>query len=288
MLGINTNSPSLGAQMNLTKSAGSLQTSIARLSSGLRVNSAKDDAAGLAIAERMSAQIRGSDVASRNANDGISLLQVADGAMGKISDNLQRMRELGVQSKNGTLNSTDRANLDREFQELSDEVGRVAVGTTFNGNDVFSSANKSVSLQIGAGNAATDTLSVNLTSNGTSTGNDLQTTLGGNTAAAISTALGDVASSANAATAITAIDTAIDNITNLRATAGAGLSRLEQVASSLDTNSSNLASARGRIMDADFAKETANLTRSQILQQAGTAMLSQANQLPNNVLSLLR
>ena len=274
--------------MNLSKSAGSLQTSIARLSSGLRVNSAKDDAAGLAIAERMSAQIRGSDVASRNANDGISLLQVADGAMGKISDNLQRMRELGVQSKNGTLNSTDRANLDREFQELSDEVGRVAVGTTFNGNDVFSSANKSVSLQIGAGNAATDTLSVNLTSNGTSTGNDLQTTLGGNTAAAISTALGDVASSANAATAITAIDTAIDNITNLRATAGAGLSRLEQVASSLDTNSSNLASARGRIMDADFAKETANLTRSQILQQAGTAMLSQANQLPNNVLSLLR
>ena len=127
-----------------------------------------------------------------------------------------------------------------------------------------------------------------MTSNGTSTGNDLQTTLGGNTAAAISTALGDVASSANAATAITAIDTAIDNITNLRATAGAGLSRLEQVASSLDTNSSNLASARGRIMDADFAKETANLTRSQILQQAGTAMLSQANQLPNNVLSLLR
>ena len=155
MLGINTNAPSLGAQMNLSKSAGSLETSIARLSSGLRVNSAKDDAAGLAIAERMTAQIRGFDVAARNANDGISMLQVADGAMGKISDNLQRMRELGVQAKNGTLNSTDRANLNREFVELANEVGRVATGTTFNGNNVFEAANKTVNLQIGSGNVAT-------------------------------------------------------------------------------------------------------------------------------------
>ena len=288
MLGINTNAPSLGAQMNLSKSAGSLETSIARLSSGLRVNSSKDDAAGLAIAERMTAQIRGFDVAARNANDGISLLQVADGALGKITDNLQRMRELGVQAKNGTLNDTDRLNLNREFTELANEVGRVATGTTFNDNNVFSAAQKSVELQIGSGNAASDTLAVNLTDDGLAAGNDLQTTLGGATQALIVTAMGGVDTAANAETAIDTIDTAIDDITNLRATVGAGLSRLEQVVSSLETTSSNLSSARGRIMDADFAKETANLTRSQILQQAGTAMLAQANQLPNNVLSLLR
>lgn len=288
MLGINTNAASLNAQMNLNNSAGSLNTSIARLSSGLRVNSAKDDAAGLAIAERMSAQIRGFDVAQRNANDGVSLLQVADGALAKVGDNLQRMRELAVQSKNGTLNATDRGNLDREFQELADEVGRIAVGTEFNGNDVFTSGNASVALQVGAGNATEDTLTINLTANGGAGGNDLQTSLGGTTAAAIATALGDVTTAANANTAIDTIDTQIDNITNLRATTGAGLSRLEQVAQSLETNSTNLSAARGRIMDADFAKETANLTRSQILQQAGTAMLAQANQLPQNVLSLLR
>ena len=288
MLGINTNAPSLGAQTNLSRSAGSLETSIARLSSGLRVNSAKDDAAGLAIAERMQAQIKGFDVAARNSNDGISLLQVADGALGKIGDNLQRMRELGVQAKNGTLNATDRANLNREFTELANEVGRVATGTTFNGNNIFAAANKTVNLQIGSGNVASDTLAVNLTDTGTAAGNDLQTTLGGATQAAIVTAFGGVDSVANATTAITDIDTAINDITNLRATTGAGLSRLEQVVSSLETTSANLSSARGRIMDADFAKETANLTRAQILQQAGTAMLAQANQLPNNVLSLLR
>lgn len=288
MLGINTNVASLTAQMNLSKTQGSLQTSIARLSSGLRVNSAKDDAAGLAIAERMNAQIKGFDVASRNANDGISMLQVADGALGKVSDNLQRMRELAVQSKNGTLNTTDRANLDREYQSLAEEVGRIATGTQFNGNDIFSSANKSVSLQIGTGNATTDTLAVNLTDNGAAGGNDLQTSLGGNTTAAIQAAFGNVTSTGNSGNAITTIDKAIDTITNVRATVGAGQSRLEQVVSFLDTSSTNLSAARGRIMDADFAKETANLTRSQILQQAGTAMLSQANQLPNSVLSLLK
>jgi len=283
MLGINTNAPSLGAQMNLSKSAGSLETSISRLSSGLRVNSAKDDAAGLAIAERMTAQIRGFDVAARNANDGVSLLQVADGALGKIGDNMQRMRELAVQSKNGTLNATDRGNLNREYAELASEVDRIVDGTTFNGNAVFASANKSVTLQIGAANATTDSLAVNLTDTGAAGGNDLTTIFG--TAGA---AFGAIDTTGNATTAITNIDANINTITNLRATVGAGLSRLEQVASSLESSSSNLSSARGRIMDADFAKETANLTRSQILQQAGTAMLAQANQLPNNVLSLLR
>ncbi len=288
MLGINTNVASLNAQKNLNSSAGQLNVAIARLSSGLRVNSAKDDAAGLAIAERMQAQITGFDMASRNANDGTSLLQVADSAMGKISDNLQRMRELAVQSKNGTLNATDRSNLDREYTALANEVGRVATGTTFNGVNVFAAANKTVNLQIGAGNAATDTLAVNLTDTALAAGNDLQTTLGGATSALIVTAMGRIDTVANATTAITEMDTSINDITNFRATAGASLSRLEQVVSSLETTSVNLSAARGRIMDADFAKETARLTRTQILQQAGTSMLAQANQIPNNVLSLLR
>ena len=288
MLGINTNPASLNAQKNLSMSGSTLNQSINRLSSGLRVNSAKDDAAGLAIAERMSAQIRGFDVAGRNANDGISALQVADGALGKLSDNLQRMRELAVQSKNGTLNATDRANLDREYQSLSEELGRIAIGSEFNGNDIFGAANKSLSFQVGTGNAAEDTLALNLTDDGLATGNDLQTLLGGATTAAIQTAFGGIDTIANGTTAITTIDAAIDNITNIRASVGAGQSRLEQVIEFTDTQVTNLSAARGRIMDADFAKETANLTRAQILQQAGTAMLSQANQLPQNVLSLLQ
>jgi flagellin len=287
MLGINTNAASLTAQRNLSSSGAGLNNSIARLSSGLRVNNAKDDAAGLAIAERMNAQIRGFDVASRNANDGISLLQVADGAMGKISDNLQRMRELAVQAKNGSLNTTDRTNLNREYLELANEVDRVTQGTTFNGNAVFSTANKSMTFQVGTGNATTDTLTVNLTDTATAGGNDLTTVLT-NGAATIQANLGGVDTVANATTAITNIDAALDAITGMRAVVGAGQSRLDQVISFADLSSTNLATARGRIMDADFAKETASMTRAQILQQAGTAMLAQANQLPNNVLSLLR
>lgn len=287
MLGINTNAASLTAQRNLSSSGAGLNNSIARLSSGLRVNNAKDDAAGLAIAERMNAQIRGFDVASRNANDGISLLQVADGAMGKISDNLQRMRELAVQAKNGSLNTTDRTNLNREYVELANEVNRVTQGTTFNGNAVFSSANKSMTFQVGTGNATTDTLTVNLTDTATAGGNDLTTVLT-NGAGSIQANLGGVDSVANATTAITNIDAALDAITGMRAVVGAGQSRLDQVISFADLSSTNLATARGRIMDADFAKETASMTRAQILQQAGTAMLAQANQLPNNVLSLLK
>ncbi|NJM33117.1 MAG: flagellin FliC [Limnobacter sp.] len=286
MLGINTNVASLTAQKNLSASGGSLDTSIARLSSGLRVNNAKDDAAGLAIAERLTAQIRGFDVAGRNANDGISALQVADGAMGKISDNLQRMRELSIQSKNGTLNATDRANLDREYQELSAEVERIATGTQFNGVDLFAAANKTLTFQVGTGNATTDSLSLNLTDDGTAGGNDLQTSLGG--AGNIATNFGDITTIANGGNAITTIDAAIDVITNARAVIGAGQSRLEQVVEFSGTQSTNLSAAKGRILDADYAKETANLTRAQILQQAGTAMLAQANQLPQNVLSLLQ
>lgn len=242
----------------------------------------------MAIAERMAAQIRGSEVASRNANDGISLLQIADGAMSSLTQNLQRMRELAVQAKNGTLGSSDRANLNTEFEELAGEVGRVATGTQFNGLDLFATANKTFSMQVGAGNATGDTLSINLTEDGTSTGDDLQTALGGTTAADIKTGFGDVTSVANATTAITTIDEKLDVITTLRSVAGAGLSRLEQTISNLQNSSANIGMARGRILDADFARETAALTRAQILQQAGSAMLVQANQLPNSVLTLLK
>ena len=286
MLSINTNAASLAAQRNVTQNGMGLQSAIERLSSGLRIGSAKDDAAGLAISERMNAQIRGMQVASRNANDAISQLQVADGALGKLSDNLQRMRELAVQASTGTLNNTDRANLNREYTELANEVGRVAVDTKFNGNALFAAANKSVSIQIGANNG--DTLTANLTDDGTATGNDLQTTLGGTTAAAIATALGDLSTMATANTALTTIDTQIDGASNLRATLGASQSRLEQIISNLESQSTNLSAARGRIIDTDFGKETAMLTRAQILQQAGTAMLTQANQLPQGVLSLLK
>ncbi|MCQ8897806.1 flagellin, partial [Limnobacter humi] len=272
MLGINTNVASLTAQKNLSMSGAGLDTAIARLSSGLRVNNAKDDAAGLAIAERMNAQIKGYAVAARNANDGTSLLQVADGAMGKIADNLQRMRELAVQAKNGSLNITDRTNLNREYVELGNEVNRITNGTTFNGNAVFSAANKSMAFQIGTGNATTDTLTVNLTDDATGAGNDLTTILT-NGAASIQANLGGVDTIANATTAITQLDASIDAITGIRAVVGAGQSRLEQVAAFADIQNTNLSTARGRIMDADFAKETAALTRSQILQQAGTAML---------------
>ena len=292
MLGINTNAASLMAQKNLTKSGATLNNSINRLSSGLRVNSAKDDAAGLAIAERMRAQIKGFDMAGRNASDGISALQVADGALGKISDNLQRMRELAVQAKNGTNNATDRANLDREYQSLAEEVGRIAFGTEFNGNDVFAPANSQLDFQVGTGNDVDDTLSLFITDTGANGGNSLQTVLNNgaapNAASDIANSLGDITAVANATTAITDIDAAIDDVTNMRASVGAGQSRLEQVIEFNQTQSTNISTARGRIMDADFAKETATLTRVQILQQAGTAMLSQANQLPQNVLSLLQ
>ena len=287
MLGINTNNASLTAQRNLSGSGLGLENAISRLSSGLRVNSAKDDAAGLAIAERMNAQIKGFEVAARNANDGISLLQVADGAMGKISDNLQRMRELAVQAKNGSLNASDRLNLNREYTELGNEVDRIVSGTTFNGNAIFTPTNKSLSFQVGTGNATTDTLLVNLTADALPTGNDLQTLLvNGN--GTIQANLVSVDTAGNATTAITRLDAAIDALTGIRAVVGAGQSRLEQVSAFNETSMVNLSAARGRIMDADFAKETASLTRFQILQQAGTAVLAQANQLPQNVLSLLK
>jgi len=261
---INTNIASLNTQRNLTASQSALNNSIQRLSSGLRVNSAKDDAAGLAVATRMDAQIRGMNVAIRNSNDAISFAQTAEGALGKVTDALQRMRELSVQSANGSLSAGDRTNLTAEYAELNSEITRLA-GTKFNGTNVFGAA---TDFQVGAN--VGDTISVSAVA----------------APAAIATA--DINSAANAALAITAIDTALDTINTNRATLGAVQNRFESVISSLQVNVENASAAKSRIMDADFASETASLTRGQILQQAGTAMLAQANSLPNNVLSLLR
>jgi flagellin len=263
---INTNIASLNAQRNLTTSQASLATSLQRLSSGLRVNSSKDDAAGLAIATRIDAQMRGNQVAIRNANDAISFSQTAEGALGKVTDALQRMRELSVQSANGSLNAGDRANLTAEYSQLNSEITRLA-GTQFNNTNVFGTA---TTFQVGAGVG----------------GNNVITVAAVTAPAAVGTA--DINSIANAEAAITAIDTALDTINTNRATLGAVQNRFESVISNLQVSVENQAAAKSRIMDADFAAETANLTRGQILQQAGTAMLAQANAQPNNVLTLLR
>ena len=271
---INTNVQSLNAQRNLAQSTGSLSTSMQRLSSGLRVNTAKDDAAGLAIAERMNAQVKGMNVAIRNANDRISLAQTAEGALGKIGDALQRMRELAVQSANGSNSDDDRANLDEEYQELAAEVTRVLTGTKFNGTNLLNTS-ASLTFQVGADNVTTDQIDIDTT--------DL--TAGSGVTAVVG---GAIATSSGALAAMDDLDNAIDEITTARATFGAKQNRFDSVIASLQISSENLAASRGRIMDANFAVETSNLSRGQILQQAGTAMVAQANQLPQGVLSLLR
>jgi flagellin len=288
---VNTNVMSLNAQRNLYTNQAGLATSIQRLSSGLRVNSAKDDAAGLAIAERMNAQVRGMNVAIRNANDGISLAQTAEGALGKIGDSLQRMRELAVQSANATNSSSDRTNLDNEFAQLQSEISRVVGGTTFNGTSLFTGST-SFAFQVGAGTTANDTVSVsrNQLSGGTAgTSGALTSSDTADKVLATITGVSDISASASAATnAIKDIDVALDKVNSERATYGAAQNRFESVISNLQISSENVTAARSRIMDADFAKETAELTRTQILTQAGTAMLAQANQAPQSVLSLLR
>ena len=271
---INTNLASLNAQRNLNASQSSLTTSMQRLSSGLRVNSAKDDAAGLAIAERMNTQVRGMNVAIRNANDGISLAQTAEGAMGKLGDNLQRMRELAVQFANDSNSTTDRAALNTEYQELSKENLRVIQNTKFNGKELLNTTT-SFQFQVGANTQADNQITINVT--------DMKTEL-----ASVQGATATLGTNATTAlTAITAIDTALDKLNTQRSTLGAAQNRFDAVISNLQTASENQAAARSRIMDADFASETANLSRAQILQQAGNAMVAQANQLPQQVLKLL-
>ena len=401
---INTNVVSLNAQRNLSGSQSTLATSMQRLSSGLRVNSAKDDAAGLAIAERMNTQVKGLAVASRNANDGISLAQTAEGALGKVGDMLQRMRELAVQSSNATNSKTDRESLQSEVKQLSEEIDRVAKTTSFNGTKVLDGSFGGAVFQVGANsgdnitigglanttgkglaNVAYGTASGSVTSSGISSGGaagnydakissgTFSITVSGSTAvdlgeikaassadervgqiiAAINAKTNDtgvtaflskddagattidirssavtsggtaqtvtlsgfsaanagfsvtttaaasgtattgidnvsVGTQADAWTAIKKIDSAINQVNSSRANLGALQSRFENAIGTIDVQSENISASRGRIVDADFAKETANLSRAQILQQAGTAMVAQANQLPQSVLTLLR
>jgi flagellin len=260
---INTNLNSLNTQRNLSASQSGLATAMQRLSSGMRINSSKDDAAGLAIATKMDSQIRGQQVAIRNSNDAISFAQTAEGGLAKQTDALQRMRELAVQSLNGTNTSGDQANLDAEYQQLSAELTRITSATKFNGSAVFGA---SQTFQVGAD--AGDTITT--------------------ASVAGATVAGAVSSTASASTALTAIDAALSTANTNRATLGAIQNRFESVVSNLQVSTENQSAAKSRIMDTDFAAETANLSRGQILQQAGTAMLAQANSSPNGVLALLR
>ena len=379
---INTNLQSLNAQRNLNTSQTSLATSMQRLSSGLRINSAKDDAAGLAISERMNGQLRGLNVAARNANDGISLAQTAEGALGKVGDMLQRMRELAVQSANATNNATDRQALNDEVKQLMEEIGRVAQTTKFNSTKLLDGTFTAQKFQVGANAGETITLAAiadadltalgkltppptytqtlvaatatafasamsidingvtvstaagaadaaaataafvsafnaaklanpsalaNVTMSATGaitstdptltlasliniTGPAAGTTNGTATPAVQQTGIANltIATAADAASAMEAIDSALSAVNTARGTLGAVQSRFENAIANIQITAENLAAARGRIVDADFAAETANLSRSQILQQAGTAMVAQANALPQQVLQLLR
>ncbi|GIX37258.1 MAG: flagellin [Silanimonas sp.] len=370
---INTNVISLNAQRNLSTNSASLATTIQRLSSGLRINSARDDAAGLAISERFSTQIRGLNVAARNANDGISLAQTAEGALGEIGSNLQRIRELAVQSSNATNSASDRAALNSEVQQLISEIQRVATQTEFNGTKLLDGSFTGQAFQVGAnagqlitvasitnaqssilgatnfaadvvGGAVTDAAISGLTINGVtienvaaqgsvaataaalagainkrvadtgvfavvngSNGITLQSLIAGqatvvggtvtNTGLAAGTTAANTAfqlddvnisSFAGAQKAIAIVDSALTSVNSARADMGAVQNRFQSVVANLTTSSENLSASRSRIRDADYARETAELTRTQILQQAGTAMLAQANQIPQNVLSLLR
>jgi len=299
---INTNLVSLNAQRNVSTSQMSLATSMQRLSSGLRVNSAKDDAAGLAIAERMNSQVRGMSVAMRNANDAISLAQTAEGALGKVGDIFQRMRELAVQSANGTNTTQDRVSLNQEYVQLAQEATRTLGGTKFNGTNILATAADSV-FQIGANNTNNiDRITVAAFSwtspasftavlgseilSGTDVGSYDATTSAYTSGVAGPGAL--ITDATTAQSAITNIDDALNTLNNQRATFGAVQNRFDNVVATLMVGSENQAAARGRIMDADYASETSNLSRANILQQAGNAMVAQANQLPQQVLALLR
>ncbi len=275
MAGINTNLTALNTSRNLTSSQMAQSQAVQRLSSGLRVNSAKDDSAGLAIAERFNAQVKGMNVAIRNANDAVSLAQTAEGALSKVSDMLQRMRELAVQSANATNSASDRTNLDAEYDQLGSEITRTLGGTSFNGTNMLGANAGTLTFQVGAGTTSNDTIAIT-------------TTRLDNNASITAVSTGSITTATLATASIGQLDTAIDLITTERATYGAAQNRFESAIGVLQVSAENSAASRSRIMDADYATETAALSRAQVLQQAGTAMLAQANQLPNQVLTLLR
>ncbi|MEH0832409.1 flagellin domain-containing protein [Pectobacterium cacticida] len=285
---INTNIMSLTTQNNLNKSQSALGTAIERLSSGLRINSAKDDAAGQAIANRMTAQVRGMTQAARNANDGISLTQTAEGNLNEINNNLQRIRELAVQAANDPNGKTDRDSIVKEMTQRINEINRVAQSASFNGTKLLSgAASAGITIQVGANTGSTETIVIDSSAL-------INATTGGTMSdvAAKITSLGSVAtgSSANSAAQalVTALDTALSAVDTARSNLGAIQNRFESTITNLNNSINNLSAARSRIEDADYATEVSNMSRAQILQQAGTSVLSQANQVPQTVLSLLR
>ena len=274
-LTVNTNIASINAQRNLSLTQVSLGKSLERLSSGLRINRAGDDAAGLAISENMRAQIRSMNQAMRNANDGVSLVQTAEGSLNEVSNILVRMRELATQSATGTVSSDQRSYIDAEFTQLKNEINRIASAAEFNGSKLLDGTSATYSFQVGAGNSANDTISVSISAAGASSIGVGSASVSGNSGASASAALG-------------AIDTAIKSVSNIRGTLGAVQNRLQSTINNLQVYSENLSAAESRIRDVDVAAETAALTRAQILSQAGTAILAQANQTPQSALQLLQ
>jgi flagellin len=271
---INTNIAAMKAANASTSANKMLGTAMERLSSGKRINSAKDDAAGLAIASTMTAQIRGMNQAIRNANDGIALAQTADGALSETTNMLQRIRELAIQSKSGTYSTSDRANLQAEVTQLQAQIDDILTNTKFNGVTLFSqTSGTDVTITIQAGDAASSTIDL---------------TIAGLDGTKLTTTALDVGDTTKAATTIGNVDAAMTSINATRASLGAGQSRLESAVNNLTTNTTNLSEARSRIEDADYSSETTALAKAQILSQASTAMISQANQTQQNVLSLLK
>ena len=272
---INTNVASLDAQRNLTQTTMGLGKTMQRLSSGLRISRASDDVAGLAVAETLRSQSRSFAVAARNANDGISMIGVAEGSMQVVTDNLVRMRELAEQSGSGTLNDNQRSALQTEFKNLQDEIDRIVDTTKFNGINVVSATGSTIDFQVGVDSGSNNVISL-------SSVNVHSSALGvGSSTAAVST-------QAAAQAALTSLDSAISSLAQTRGTFGALENRLQTTISNIQNAMENLSASESRIRDVDVAQETANLTRNQILQQAGVAMLAQANQQPQLALSLLR
>jgi flagellin len=274
MLSVLTNTSSLAAQRNLASASSGLAQNVARLSSGLRVRSAADDAAGLAISEQFKSNIRGLAQAKRNANDGVSLAQTADGSLSEVGGMLNRMRELAVQSRNGTNNTTQRGFLDDEFQQLRSEIDRITATTEFNGITLLDgSQSGGIVFQVGIGTTGDDRLTLSIATT---------------SASALGLGTAQISSTAGVDLAIAAIDTAIEGVSTRRAAIGAMQNRLQVTMSNLDTYGTNLSAANSRIVDVDVAKETAEMTKHSILVQAGTAMLAQANQGPQAALRLLQ
>ena len=284
---VNTNVNASVAQNALVRNERSMNTAMERLSTGQRINSASDDAAGLAIASRMTSQVRGLDVGIRNANDAISMISTADGALVEVSNMLQRMRELALQASNGTTTSADRDYLNSEYANLISEIDRIAQNTQWNGKDILNhatTANSTVKYQVGANGGQTIAVDFGDFNNTGASGvmQDLNSAHG-------SIAAGTTASALTTATAaVTEIDNVITSVNTQRATFGAAVNQLTYAVDNLANVKVNSEAARSRILDTDYAQETSELARTQIIQQAGTAMLAQANQLPQTVLSLLQ